>query len=59
MTDLILYKVYDQEDIVDLDRNIYEAIEMYSTGLFTVRIEWTDDDDKPDRYVDPRDHSYG
>lgn len=42
MTDLVLYKTYDQESIADLERDVSEAIEgEYSTGFFTVRIEWT------------------
>lgn len=49
MTELIFYKQYDGETIVDMERDIYEAINEadipqdqygFPEGTFTVKIEW-------------------
>lgn len=51
MSEFIFCKEYDGESIVDLDRDIFEALEEsdipqdkhgFHEGTFTVKIEWTD-----------------
>ena len=49
MSEILLYKEYKGESIVDIEQDVYECINVsdlpvdeygFATGTFTVKIEW-------------------